>query len=46
MRVCDVFQVVHGKVRSWEMLTLVVSMLITSRNPTEKQAGSICVIRK
>lgn len=46
MRVCDVFQVVHGKVRSCEMLALVVIMLMTSRNPIEKQAASICMIRK
>lgn len=33
MRVCDIFQVVHGKVRSWEMLSLVVIMLMTPGNP-------------
>lgn len=46
MRVCDVFQVGHGRGRSWEMLALVVIMLMTSRNPTENQAASICMIRK
>lgn len=46
MRVCDIFQVVYGKVRPWEMLALVVIMLMTSRNSIENQAASIYMIRK